>query len=66
MLDKKIGLKRGILLPLVFDFPLEYTIRMVQKNQVGLKLNGTHRLQVYGDVNLLGYSIDTTKKKTLN
>jgi hypothetical protein len=36
----------------------------VQKNQVGLKLNGTHRLLSYADVNILGDNIDATKKKT--
>jgi hypothetical protein len=44
---------------------LEYGITKVQGNQVGLKLNGTHQLLVYGDdVNLLGDNIDTIKKNT--
>jgi len=39
---------------------LEYTIRRVQVNQDGLKLNGTHQLLAYADdVNILGGSILT-------
>ena len=59
------GLKQGdALTPLLFIFSLEYAIRRYQVNQKGLKLNGTHQLLAYADdVNKLGGSVDTVKKK---
>jgi hypothetical protein len=47
--------KGDALLPLLFNFDVEFTIRWVQVNQDGLKLNDTRKLLVYADdVNILG------------
>jgi hypothetical protein len=52
------GLKQSQQSPQFFKFSLDYTIRKVQENQVGLKLNGTNQLLAYvDDVNLLGDKI---------
>jgi len=60
------GLKqRGAVLPLLFNFALQYAIRRVQVNQDDLKFNGTPQLLVYADdINTIGGSIQAIKKIT--
>ena len=59
------GLKQGdVLLPLFFNIALDYAIRMVQVNQDGLKLNGTHQLLLNADdLNILEGRVHTIKEK---
>jgi hypothetical protein len=48
-----------------FQLSFKYVIRNVQKNQVVLKLKGTHQLLAYAeDMNLLGENTETTTKPT--
>ena len=58
------GLKQGdALSPLLFNFALEFSIRRVQVNKEGLKLNDTHQLLAYADdVNVLGGGIHSLKE----
>jgi hypothetical protein len=54
--DIQNGLKQGdASTPLLYNFTLEYAIRKIQDNQLGLKLNGTYQLVAYADY-LLGYN----------
>jgi retron-type reverse transcriptase len=50
------GLEQGdVPSPLLVNFALEYAVRKIQENQVGLKLKEAHQLVAYvDDVNLLG------------
>ena len=66
MFPIKNGLNQGdALSPMLFNFALQYAIRRVQVNWVGLKLNGTHQLLAYANnVNILVGSILTLKENT--
>ena len=60
------GLKqRDALSPLLFNFAVEYDIRRVQGNRIGLELNGKYQLFVYADdVNMLGENLQIVRKTT--
>jgi hypothetical protein len=61
------GLRQGdALSPLLFNVALECANRKIEENLAGLKLNGTHQLLAYADMNLLEYNIDAIKSNTLS
>jgi hypothetical protein len=50
--------------PLIFYFSLEYALRELQENKVGLKLNEIYQLLFYVvDVNLLGDKVNTARRE---
>ena len=63
----RYGLIQGdALQPLLVNFALEYTIRRVQVTRESWKLNSRHHLLICADVNILGRSVYTIKKKEKN
>jgi hypothetical protein len=59
------GLKQGAaFITKAFNSALEYAIRKVPENQLGLKLNGTYKLLLYADqANLFRCNVNIIKKR---
>ena len=57
-------MKQGdALLPLLFNFALEYAIRKVQETRLGLEMNGNQQVLAYAnDVNLMENDIKTLER----
>ena len=49
--------------PLLLNFVLEFAIRRVQENRIGLDMNRKYQLLVYADdANMLGENLQTVKE----
>ena len=63
MLSQFIVDLNNALSPLLFNFALEYDIRRVQENRIGLDMNGKYQLLVHADdVSMLGKNLQTVRE----